>query len=301
VLLPYGEELSQTANGKVKFATYWRDEESGLDYADQRYYSVGFGRFATADPYLGSARVTDPTSWNRYSYSYDDPVNWNDPTGLVPCNVENPTGCPVPVPGAGDGPISHEEVTLGPDVVTGTPIALSGTSNTPIRVSNFSRSGSKQDKITDIFKKIHAGLSQDGGDCERWLRGGGVEGIDLIDALVSNSTYGHGTFNVETTAAFAGSRNADGSDAGVPADAAITVNSTGAFFTTTSTAGANWVVGARGYAGGTLRAQATILIHELAHVLGAAGFKSDFGDPGAGRANDRLIDQNCRNLIERLR
>jgi hypothetical protein len=25
VLLPYGEEYTQTENGKTKFATYWRD------------------------------------------------------------------------------------------------------------------------------------------------------------------------------------------------------------------------------------------------------------------------------------
>jgi hypothetical protein len=39
VLLPYGEELSATANGGTKFATYHRDTNA-RDYADQRYYTV---------------------------------------------------------------------------------------------------------------------------------------------------------------------------------------------------------------------------------------------------------------------
>jgi len=38
-----------------KFATYWRDGFTGLDYARQRYYSSRSGRFLTADPYRASA------------------------------------------------------------------------------------------------------------------------------------------------------------------------------------------------------------------------------------------------------
>jgi RHS repeat-associated protein len=47
---PYGQEISATANDKVKFATYLRDGESGIDYAMNRYYAAGRGRFLTADP-----------------------------------------------------------------------------------------------------------------------------------------------------------------------------------------------------------------------------------------------------------
>jgi RHS repeat-associated protein len=71
---PYGEERGTSANGREKFGTYTRDS-SGLDYADQRYYGVGTGRFGTPDPYKASAGVGDPGSWNRYSYVQGDPVN----------------------------------------------------------------------------------------------------------------------------------------------------------------------------------------------------------------------------------
>jgi RHS repeat-associated protein len=83
VLLPYGEELTTTStsgNDRI-FATYARDGW-GLDYADQRYYRYGEARFMSADPYLASGGVGDPSSWNRYAYVQGDPVNRVDPKGL---------------------------------------------------------------------------------------------------------------------------------------------------------------------------------------------------------------------------
>jgi RHS repeat-associated protein len=56
---------------------------NGLDYANQRYYSSVVGRFLSPDPYGGSMNIANPQSFNRYSYAADDPVNDNDPTGLV--------------------------------------------------------------------------------------------------------------------------------------------------------------------------------------------------------------------------
>jgi hypothetical protein len=36
----------------------------------------------TADPFGGSAKPQNPSSWNRYSYVENDPINKNDPSGL---------------------------------------------------------------------------------------------------------------------------------------------------------------------------------------------------------------------------
>jgi hypothetical protein len=36
----------------------------------------------TPDPYRASAKLINPTSWNRYAYVNGDPVNSNDPSGL---------------------------------------------------------------------------------------------------------------------------------------------------------------------------------------------------------------------------
>jgi RHS repeat-associated protein len=75
---PYGEERTSTVNGRDKFATYFRDGV-GQDYADQRYYGSGTGRFWSADQ--GGIRTANPASWNRYAYVQGDPVNFADPRG----------------------------------------------------------------------------------------------------------------------------------------------------------------------------------------------------------------------------
>src|SRR5581483_8882092 len=78
---PYGEEQQATTSPK-EYATYTRGA-AGLDYADQRYYASTSGRFLTPDPYRASAAPENPQSWNRYAYVGNDPVNFNDPTGLA--------------------------------------------------------------------------------------------------------------------------------------------------------------------------------------------------------------------------
>jgi RHS repeat-associated protein len=76
---PYGEEQGSSAQGRHKFGTYFRDN-SGLDYANQRYYSSAAGRFLTPD--VGTGDPSEPASWSRYSYTGGDPTNRNDPAGL---------------------------------------------------------------------------------------------------------------------------------------------------------------------------------------------------------------------------
>jgi len=49
------------------------------DYADQRYYNAGMGRFWSPD--RGTANPGNPISWNRYAYAGGDPVNQIDPRG----------------------------------------------------------------------------------------------------------------------------------------------------------------------------------------------------------------------------
>jgi RHS repeat-associated protein len=91
---PYGQEITATANDKVKFATYLRDGESGIDYALNRYYAAGRGRFLTVDPAIGSAGADNPESWNRYSYVLNDTVNSHDPQGLCAVLIAGITQTP---------------------------------------------------------------------------------------------------------------------------------------------------------------------------------------------------------------
>ena len=65
---PYGENKpGNPANDTWKFATYFRDSATSLDYADQRYYANNLGRFTSPDPYIASGGPADPANWNRYA------------------------------------------------------------------------------------------------------------------------------------------------------------------------------------------------------------------------------------------
>jgi RHS repeat-associated protein len=87
---PYGQEKpSATTNGTEKFTGYFRDAETGLDYADQRFHNPGTGRFLTPDPHKNSAGPADPGSWNRYAYVGGDPINYKDPTGRDYCDPDD--------------------------------------------------------------------------------------------------------------------------------------------------------------------------------------------------------------------
>jgi RHS repeat-associated protein len=111
--LPLGEEIyagignrnvnqKYSANGddtRKKFATYQRDAETNLDYAQSRYYSPMQGRFTSPDEFKGGpdelfdfeedasdnptfyADLTNPQSLNKYQYGYNNPYKYNDPTG----------------------------------------------------------------------------------------------------------------------------------------------------------------------------------------------------------------------------
>ena len=107
---PYGEDKGTPgANDNWKFATYLRDSATGLDYAMNRYYSSGIGRFLSPDPYVNSAGPSEPQSWNRYGYTRNDPVNRLDPNGLEDCAPGDSLPCslvvssPPTLPAGGGG------------------------------------------------------------------------------------------------------------------------------------------------------------------------------------------------------
>jgi hypothetical protein len=53
-----------------------------LDYAGARYFGSVQGRFTSSDPLLSSGKIQDPRTWNRYTYSLNNPLRFIDPTGL---------------------------------------------------------------------------------------------------------------------------------------------------------------------------------------------------------------------------
>jgi RHS repeat-associated protein len=91
--LPFGEELglisgrtsamgySAIDNVRQKFTSYERDNETGLDFAQARYFASVQGRFTSPDNFLNDTRTTDPASWNLYVFTRNNPLRYTDPTG----------------------------------------------------------------------------------------------------------------------------------------------------------------------------------------------------------------------------
>ncbi|MEK6302569.1 MAG: RHS repeat-associated core domain-containing protein [Acidobacteriota bacterium] len=79
--LPFGEDFGETGTlEKHHFTSYERDGESATDYAVNRQYAPGLGRFMGVDPIPGS--IDDPQNLNRFGYGNNDPTNRVDPLGL---------------------------------------------------------------------------------------------------------------------------------------------------------------------------------------------------------------------------
>jgi hypothetical protein len=107
-----------------------------------------------------------------------------------------------------------------------------------------------------------------------------------ISAMLDNNLSAVGHFT-STISVFTGSGGTN-----LPlGTASIVVNDSGAFFSNQFTVDGGQLTG------GTMRAQAFVLLHELAHALGAKGFKSDLDNPSNGKDNDKLIDDNCKKTL----
>jgi RHS repeat-associated protein len=91
---PFGEEIPAGIFGRTtalnyggasglrqKFTAYERDTETGLDFAQARYYASGQGRFTSPDEPLVDQYPDNPQSWNLYTYGRNSPLVLIDPAG----------------------------------------------------------------------------------------------------------------------------------------------------------------------------------------------------------------------------
>lgn len=91
----YRTQPASTANPGISDRGYTghRMNNTGTDdleliYMNARYYVPEVGRFASPDTIVPDP--SNPQSYNRYSYSYNDPVNHTDPTGHDPAWCNDP-------------------------------------------------------------------------------------------------------------------------------------------------------------------------------------------------------------------
>ena len=95
--MPFGQELGANVGGRTtalkygsgdnvrqKFTGYQKDTETNLDFGEARMYENCLGRFTAIDPFLASGSPEVPQSFNRFVYSLNSPLQFSDPTGMVP-------------------------------------------------------------------------------------------------------------------------------------------------------------------------------------------------------------------------
>jgi len=68
-------------NINQKFTGYERDVETGLDFAQARYFASLQGRFTSPDEPLLDQWEGNPQTWNLYIYGRNNPLAFIDPTG----------------------------------------------------------------------------------------------------------------------------------------------------------------------------------------------------------------------------
>ncbi len=100
---PWGEQLSGP-NLEMGYLGAWErptDSATGMIQMGARTYDASLGTFASEDPVLGYLGIG--TSFNRYLYGWDDPVNMFDLTGRFPSfNIPGTPieiHLPIPTPG----------------------------------------------------------------------------------------------------------------------------------------------------------------------------------------------------------
>jgi RHS repeat-associated protein len=290
--LPYGEELNPGPGGTYRFATYWRDEGSELDYADQRYYQRTMGRFLTADPYMASGGAAEPGSWNRYAYVGGDPVNRVDPSGLDWWDASTNT-----LYGDLDDQLLYAMLMGGYQLyyqaaaqsaagqtyqTTGVPLADVAQYKLSLVPNSWSKEGPKFGSVVSMIKSVMSRLDP---DCERFLSANGPAN-DYVSTLLSADLVAVADFDVNKAAFtnITGSNLPDGY-------AAIVFNNNSAFFNS------KYTVNQGKLRGGTDKARAFIVLHELAHGTYANDFKPDLNISEAGTHNDKLIEKNCSKTL----
>jgi RHS repeat-associated protein len=84
---------TRTSTGSIptqKKYTGQLETEAGLYYYGARFYDPALGRFSSPDTIISN--TYNPGNWDRFSYTNNNPINYNDPSGHARKDMDSP-GC----------------------------------------------------------------------------------------------------------------------------------------------------------------------------------------------------------------
>jgi RHS repeat-associated protein len=273
---------------------YFRDQETQLDYAKNRYHQPGMGRFLTPDPYMNSAGLRDPGSWNRYAYTRGDPINRRDPRGT--CDQSADTEKSVTVCGDDDDDGSEDPGPQGPSGGGGGG-APGGAAQPNVPRGNTYTTAQMQ-ALTNGFNNALSDL-QTNGPCGQFLADGDanseVGGDEYAQSLLLDTNY--------RLLPFGSGRSGEGAQTN--SSDSVFINTQGAFFNATASQNGTVTVFIPNSAGvqtqftfaNMATFQGFLLLHELGHQTGVLGPDSGPGiPPGTNLANSQAVLNNCFTL-----
>ncbi len=305
---PYGEESTTTTQNRTKFATYYRDSSTALDYARNRYYARTIGRFTSVDPLAGS--LANPQSLNRYSYAGDDPVNFSDPTGLsIWGDIWGGVGSVVRAIGgwlgseSEDGP--PEWILVPRDMSAGLnykPPLTAAQKKAGLKDFTYRYTADADDAIKSTISRLSDLLQGSRGQkCAGWLQGA-LAGSNYGDQFATIAGLLDTLPLITGKALISGTlgSNASAVTTSEVSGKLILFNTNGGFYKSVGPflGGDVFKTQIGNIQSNTTQARLFLLIHELGHLLSAQDFTtSDSGNASAQMSNNDLVWENCGGLL----
>jgi len=182
---PYGEKLNNV-NFRIGYTGHVNDFDTGLVYAQARFYDPIVGRFLSIDPMSFSDEST--FSFSRYTYSNNNPYKYTDPDGELSAPTQVVQTAPIAAAAAAAAENVAGKVVMRVPVIAAavaTAVAAEGlyTGQSPWPAAS--------DALSDLMTEVMSGSENEGGNTNPYS--GPVDGpVTAVDQKGNAIPVGQG-------------------------------------------------------------------------------------------------------------